>query len=315
MDFPVVISGKNVDLFEFTELSKDWSVDFIQLGGGSFLSSIYQVLFPEFHLAYVHFNSSVKQEGRSPKGYWSFAFADDIELFWRNKSVAPKSIIVYAPDSEINAVNNSDFDVMIFSIEESLLFQFAKQTNADDLMEKLDSGLLSCSVDLWDTLRNTILSEITEYNSNENHSNKFQFLDSFTLSLLELLKTSKPSIKKVSNVTRLQLLTDVEHYIQDNISEKITIPELVKCCNVSERTLLYTFKKRFKIGPKAYIKVLKLNCVYRILHGDTQGKTISNIARQFGFWHMGQFHADYKAFFGELPSETVAKEKLRLLKS
>ena len=32
---------------------------------------------------------------------------------------------------------------------------------------------------------------------------------------------------------------------------------------------------------------------------------ILNIANDWGFWHMGQFAADYKSLFGELPSETL----------
>jgi AraC family transcriptional regulator, ethanolamine operon transcriptional activator len=34
--------------------------------------------------------------------------------------------------------------------------------------------------------------------------------------------------------------------------------------------------------------------------------TIGDIANTWGFWHMGQFAADYRRQFGELPSETLA---------
>ena len=34
-------------------------------------------------------------------------------------------------------------------------------------------------------------------------------------------------------------------------------------------------------------------------------RTVSEIARQHGFWHMGQFSADYKKIFTELPSKTL----------
>ena len=32
---------------------------------------------------------------------------------------------------------------------------------------------------------------------------------------------------------------------------------------------------------------------------------IRDIANRYGFWHMGQFAADYKKLFGELPSKTL----------
>ncbi len=31
---------------------------------------------------------------------------------------------------------------------------------------------------------------------------------------------------------------------------------------------------------------------------------IADIANRYGFWHMGQFAADYRRMFAELPSET-----------
>jgi AraC-like DNA-binding protein len=31
---------------------------------------------------------------------------------------------------------------------------------------------------------------------------------------------------------------------------------------------------------------------------------ITDVANEWGFWHMGQFAADYQSQFGELPSET-----------
>jgi AraC family ethanolamine operon transcriptional activator len=100
------------------------------------------------------------------------------------------------------------------------------------------------------------------------------------------------------------LITQVEQFIQQNLTESITIPQIASRFNVSERTLLYAFKKRFGISTKSFIKTLKLNAVHKELYNNPDNHSISSIAKKHGFWHMGQFYADYKAFFGELPSET-----------
>ena len=34
---------------------------------------------------------------------------------------------------------------------------------------------------------------------------------------------------------------------------------------------------------------------------------INDIAHNLGFWHMGQFAADYRKLFGELPSMTLKR--------
>jgi AraC family ethanolamine operon transcriptional activator len=51
-----------------------------------------------------------------------------------------------------------------------------------------------------------------------------------------------------------------------------------------------------------------LNGVHRDLRkANLDGKRISDVANDWGFWHMGQFAADYKKLFGELPSEILGE--------
>ena len=56
-----------------------------------------------------------------------------------------------------------------------------------------------------------------------------------------------------------------------------------------------------------YVLAYRLNQVRRKLLREppVRGK-ISDVANEFGFWHMGDFASHYRRFFGELPSETFA---------
>ncbi|NES89128.1 MAG: AraC family transcriptional regulator [Okeania sp. SIO2B9] len=45
----------------------------------------------------------------------------------------------------------------------------------------------------------------------------------------------------------------------------------------------------------------------RLKVSDPENSTITTLAGQFGFWSAGHFARDYKAMFGELPSETLQK--------
>ena len=65
------------------------------------------------------------------------------------------------------------------------------------------------------------------------------------------------------------------------------------------------------MGAKAYMNILKLNHVYHRLHDKNTIDSIVAIARESGFWHMGQFYKDYKKFFGELPSVTLYNNNLK----
>ena len=48
------------------------------------------------------------------------------------------------------------------------------------------------------------------------------------------------------------------------------------------------------------------NVVRRDLRqGSASDTRVGDVAAKWGFWHLGRFAGDYKAMFGELPSETV----------
>jgi AraC family ethanolamine operon transcriptional activator len=42
-------------------------------------------------------------------------------------------------------------------------------------------------------------------------------------------------------------------------------------------------------------------------HSDPAATRVNEVAHRRGFWHMGQLAADYRRWFGELPSDTLAR--------
>ena len=61
--------------------------------------------------------------------------------------------------------------------------------------------------------------------------------------------------------------------------------------------------------PKKYVKCLRLARVReRLLKADkVERPTVIELASEQGFWHMGQFAADYRKLYGELPSESLGR--------
>lgn len=295
--FPIIVDLQNTNFNPFNEIVKEWQVDFTQLGNGKFNASLKQVIYPQIHFASVHFKSQVKQEGISPPGIWSFALVKDPEIRWRNYLVEPHSIIVYSPESEINAVSFPGFDVRIISVSDVELKKHCNE-KCLNIIEKVQNHLtLKCNPTQWNSLFNWISGMINEPPIEE----PYEAISKITPLLLE----SEPYSHEVSSSNRLKLIKQVESHIQENITEVVSIKELTQTFNISERTLLYTFKQRFKISTKAFVKALKLNQVHQELYQNNNGNSISSIAKKYGFWHLGQFHTDYKLFFGELPSETT----------
>ncbi|WP_299810676.1 helix-turn-helix domain-containing protein [uncultured Roseibium sp.] len=89
------------------------------------------------------------------------------------------------------------------------------------------------------------------------------------------------------------------------------VPTIVDICvslAVSERTLLYAFHHYVGMSPQAYLRRCRLNQVRTILLSrDPQNTTVTEVAMQFGFLHLGRFAGDYKQIFEESPGTTLAR--------
>lgn len=84
-------------------------------------------------------------------------------------------------------------------------------------------------------------------------------------------------------------------------------PSLLEVCQhtfVSLRTLQNCFQTVLGESPATYLKMLRLNGARRELMQGGAETLISDIAANWGFWHLSQFSTDYRCMFGELPSTT-----------
>lgn len=85
----------------------------------------------------------------------------------------------------------------------------------------------------------------------------------------------------------------------------LTLESIAYVAGVSGRALQLSFRKELGATPMQYLKACRLDKVAEFLRAAApDGPTVAEVARNFGFSHMGRFSADYAARHGELPSET-----------
>lgn len=99
----------------------------------------------------------------------------------------------------------------------------------------------------------------------------------------------------------------VEAYIEEHADEPLTIGDLVAVSGVSVRALFDGFRRFRDTSPLAYLRAVRLAKVRQQLLQAGQDKSVTTIASQWGFCQLGRFAAQYKATFGESPSETLRR--------
>ncbi|MEH6591630.1 MAG: helix-turn-helix domain-containing protein [Halioglobus sp.] len=132
--------------------------------------------------------------------------------------------------------------------------------------------------------------------------------ESLALAIFDALYDASSSKAQKVSVSDYAVKRALE-VIHNNELENILASELCKYAGCSQRTLEKSFLKRFGVTPKKYIKCLRMAQVHQGLRvSDNQGcASIIELAGIHGFWHMGQFAADYRSIYGELPSEALSR--------
>ena len=85
----------------------------------------------------------------------------------------------------------------------------------------------------------------------------------------------------------------------------------LRATGLPERTLRLLFLEQFGESPVRVLRARRLCLVFDALGEPGVGlKQIRRVAESHGFWHMGQFSADYRSLLGERPSDTVRRARL-----
>lgn len=88
----------------------------------------------------------------------------------------------------------------------------------------------------------------------------------------------------------------------------LTIPQLSAAAGISIRNLEYAFREAFELSPLAYMRLQRFHLARRHLAMAEPGeKTVTHIAYEYGFNHLGRFSAQYRRLFYELPSDTLTR--------
>jgi AraC-like DNA-binding protein len=103
----------------------------------------------------------------------------------------------------------------------------------------------------------------------------------------------------------------IVHACLDFVRATRQIPSLAELCNVahvSERRLRSAFCELFDEPPTRYFRHWGLGQAHRHLRdaGPDDGATVTSVASELGFAHLGRFAAQYRHVFGVAPSETLA---------
>ncbi|WP_033290685.1 AraC family transcriptional regulator [Amycolatopsis jejuensis] len=105
-----------------------------------------------------------------------------------------------------------------------------------------------------------------------------------------------------------RVIRRADQLIADHAREALTVEDLAEAVGLSVRSLQEGFRRHLGTTPTARLREARLAGVRRSLLGaDATRTTVSRLAADWGFHHLGRFAVVYREHFGESPSQTLRR--------
>ena len=261
--------------------------------------------------------SSARLLRREPQGYCSITIplrgSFQAGTQGRMETFATHTAYVNHWASPFDLWNGDDIEVLVANIDPSLLEEYARKLNGSEESEPLRFGpclsLVSPSgASFWRYL-SFIWSELERDGAMGESELILQELETTLVTML-LYAWQEQAVdpRQRDKDGSPAALRRAEDYILAHLAESVSIADLSAVSGVNARSLGTMFRKRHGHGPMGFVKACRLEAAQRaLLAADPASTTVTEVAMEFGFFHLGQFSKDYRQAFQELPSETLRR--------
>ena len=224
---------------------------------------------------------------------------------WCEIELRPGSIIIYGPGTEHAAVNLP-----------GLRFAFAI-IRLDDLAQCADALMSSVATPPRGVVREVALTDATlplkpaldffEDAAGRNGCSLQRPADDVARALV-LAMTDGDCLQQIGT-GRMIDSRHVVHACIDYADATQRIPSITELClaaHVSERKVREAFVREFDLPPSRYFRNWALEAAHRrLVMAEPAHESVTDVAVDIGFDHLGRFAGHYRALFGEPPSATL----------
>ena len=286
----------------------EWEFDFRQLDAGSLRARAALLGTSQTVVMRSELNRAFHQSGKPPTTMLTFGLPDpaDGEFRWCRRSANGGDLLNFNLESGFEGVSQAGFSGFAISFTETLLQEVCEILELNvDYRDKISAAEVWRNADHFTgRLRQRLFAALESVPK----SNSTDAIELFNFSaaalLLEFLSEQDAFDTRDPLPFRRCALRMTMGWIEETDELPLTVMDLCKKTGFSAPTLYRAFMEEFGIGPKHYLHIMRLSRVRHDLNSERDDLSITDVANRWGFWHMGKLAADYKAQFGELPSET-----------
>lgn len=308
MRFQKLLEAEFSDIDQLCANVRSWDVDFRPLArppNGDPVAHLIQSRCGPLEFGYAQLSATLDQYGSPPPSRLTFVVLEArlCRLWWRGQDVARDSVLVFPVGSELRCVSGPDFEIHTISVSEETVGLVCEALGL--AMPTSQSRVEVFRPPL------AVIGALRGHLRLIRHGHGAPAAPDARL-ILELLVQHWLQPPHQHDVRRAPLrLRDraVRRCLERMDAAdwtSLSSATLCETAGVCERTLQYAFRERFGLSPAAFLKARRLAAVRRALQtSEGPRHAVGDLAAKYGFWHVGQFAADYRRAYGETPSQTL----------
>ena len=312
-----IISKSFTDLDGFKEFFEYQKKEIIQLSPGSLQAEFLSIQVGNLYFVSNQANQGVQFSGDGVKEYISFAIIwseNEKEYYSFRHPVKPQRTIFGFNNTEAHEIFPQGVTLTHIIVPVQTFDAYADQLQRHDLDDnfrrKNHVNLLPTGMkEIKDYLKQLIWLAVNKPTFLQQPHIEKLATDDFLPLLISNIPTKLNSKCFLKPSRRSKLIAQAEQKMLANLEQSLTLKQLAQDLDSSSSALSYGFQDLFGLSPMRYLKVRRLNAVRQHLKAnEPENCTIATLASQLGFYSPCHFTKDYKAMFGELPSETLHKK-------
>lgn len=303
----------SIDIDEHAAAQPNWSLRYDQMSGGGFAGKLTLVQLPGLRMVREDVSCAARQRGEIGDSHHGFAMAlhrcDDVHF--SGQRLDHDSMMI-GSSRELDLASPAGFGLVGIVVERTLLGSLWERLYDKPLSAWLDRQVVATPrPGIADALRATHLKLVARIVTTpgllDDAAAVRQLRDQVLIEWIEAIPERVETAPLKSVEARRRVVERACEVMLAQRERSTSILEL--CCRIgaSPRKLEYCFRDVLGITPAKYLRALRLHGARRELKRGGGG--VHDIAARWGFWHCGEFSADYRRQFGELPSQTLRRAR------
>ena len=313
---PKSVGFASIEAIQKLASEAGWALQHRQLEAGSLRARTQLAELEGITLSLGHMSHRMEVVGEPPAALVVTIPCADSHFSVNGQSIGDGQMFVTMPGSELHLTTPSFAEAVAMNVPVSLFAAQAEplwpnwQSFAKPKAQNIRAGF-----EATESLRQRMYSSLR---TGADASRAPELAGGLVAEFVSLLigLEDRPHAANLSPPAGWWTLVRAREYIEEHLTEPITMADLCRYTGASLSTIEKVFRRELQMPPTVYIRTHRLDAVRRVLLNDEgNGEYISQIATEHGFSHLGRFSAAYRELFGRSPSEEREAARTRFVRS